>query len=53
METETQLKVSFDKLVKPGIEPATPSFKGEWFIHYTIVAPIFLLYHMTLHLGVI
>ena len=53
MEMKTSLKVSFDKLVKPDIEPATLSFQGEWFIHYTIMAPIFLLHHMTLHLGVI
>ena len=39
METGTQLKVSSDRLVKPGIEPATPGLQGKWFIHYTTAAP--------------
>ena len=33
-----QLKVSSDRLVKPGIEPATPGLQGNWFIHYATVA---------------
>ena len=40
METEPRLKVSSDRLVKPGIEPATPGLQGKWFIHYTTGAPI-------------
>ena len=36
-----QLKVSFDRLVKLGIKPATPCLQGKWFIHYTTVAPTF------------
>ena len=34
-----QLKVSSDRMVKPGIEPVIPGLQGEWFIHYSIVAP--------------
>ena len=39
METGQQLKVSSDRLVKPGIEPATPGLQGKRFIHYTTAAP--------------
>ena len=39
METGPQLKVSSDRLVKLGIQPATPDFQGKRFIHYTTVAP--------------
>ena len=39
METEPRFKVSFDRLVKPGVEPATPGLQGKWFIHYTTAAP--------------
>ena len=28
------------RLVKPGIEPATPGLQGERFIHYTTAAPV-------------
>ena len=34
--------VSSDRLMKPGIEPATPDLQGKWPIHYTIAAPIIL-----------
>ena len=34
-----QLKVSSDRLVKPGIEPATPGLRGKMLIHNIIVAP--------------
>ena len=40
METGPQLKVSSDRLVKPGIEPGTPGLQGKRFIHYTTAAPI-------------
>ena len=40
METGHGL-VSSNRLVKPGIEPATPGLQGKWFIHYTTVAPVF------------
>ena len=40
METEPRLKVSSDRLVKPGIEPATPGLQGKRFIHYTTGAII-------------
>ena len=33
-----RLKVSSDRLVKPGIEPAIPGLQGKRFIHYTTVA---------------
>ena len=33
------LKVSSDRLVKLGIEPAIPGLKGKWFIRYTTAAP--------------
>ena len=33
-----RFKVSSDRLVKPGIEPATPDLQGKRFIHYTIAA---------------
>ena len=39
METGPRLKVSSDRLVKPGIEPATPGLQGKGFIHYTTAAP--------------
>ena len=39
METGPGLKVSSDRLVKPGIEPATPGLQGKLFIHYTTAAP--------------
>ena len=39
METGQRLKVSSDRLVKPGIEPATPGLQGKWFIYYTTAAP--------------
>ena len=35
METGPRLKVSSDRLVKLGIEPATPGLQGKRFIHYT------------------
>ena len=38
METGPPLKVSSDRLVKPGMEPATPSLQGKWFIHYNTAA---------------
>ena len=38
METWPQLKVSSDRLVKPGIEPATSGLQDKPFIHYTLVA---------------
>ena len=34
-----RLKVSSDRLVKPGIEPATPGLQGKRFIHYTTAPP--------------
>ena len=40
METVPWLKVSSDRLVKPGIEPATPGLQGKWFIHHTTATPI-------------
>ena len=40
METGPGLKVSSDRLVKPGIEPATPGLQGKRFIHYTTAAPL-------------
>ena len=43
METGPRLKVSSDRLVKPGIEPATPGLQGKRFIHYTTAAPIKLV----------
>ena len=39
METAPRLKVSSDRLVKPGIEPATPGLQGKRLIHYTTAAP--------------
>ena len=39
METGLRLKVSSDRLVKPGTEPETPGLQGNWFIHYTTAAP--------------
>ena len=38
-----RFKVSSDKLVKPGIEPATPGLQGKRFIHYTTAAPNIVL----------
>ena len=39
METGPRLKVSSDRLVKPGLEPATTGLQGKRFIHYTTAAP--------------
>ena len=39
METGQQLKVSSDRLVEPGIKPATPDLQGKRFIGYTTAAP--------------
>ena len=33
--------VSYDRLMKPGFEPATPGLKGKWFIDYYTAAPIY------------
>ena len=33
-----QFKVSSDRLLKLGIEPATPGLQGKWFMHYTTAA---------------
>ena len=35
-----QLKVSSDRLVKQGIEPAAPGLQGKQFIHYTTLASV-------------
>ena len=34
-----RLTVSPDRVVKSGIEPATPGLQGKRFIHYTTGAP--------------
>ena len=39
-----QLKVSSDRLVKPGIEPAIPGLQGKRFIHYTVAALLLTSY---------
>ena len=39
METGPRLKVSSDRLEKPGIEPTTPGLQGKSLIHYTTAAP--------------
>ena len=43
METGPRLKVSSDRLQKPGIKPVTPGLQGKWLIHYTTAAPINVL----------
>ena len=43
METGPRLKVSSDRLVKPGIDPATPGSQGKWHIHYSTAAPNMLV----------
>ena len=40
IETGPQLKVSSDRLVKSGIEPATTGLQGKRFIHYTTAPPL-------------
>ena len=47
METGPRLKVSSDRLVKPGIEPATPGLQGKRFINYTTAAPVYVLLYVT------
>ena len=42
--------VSSDRLVKPGIEPATPGLQGEWNIHYTTVAPLYVDYYCLVYI---
>ena len=49
MGTGPWLKVSSDRLVKPGIEPATPGLQGKRFIHYTTVAP-YSMYDLVLNI---
>ena len=39
MGTGPRLKVSSDRLVKPGIKLPTPGLEGKRFIHYTTAAP--------------
>ena len=51
METGPWLKVSSDRLVKPGIEPATLGLQGKRFIHYTIAALILKLGLIKLSVG--
>ena len=41
METGPLPYVSSDRLVKLGIEPATPGLQGKWLLHYTTAAPIY------------
>ena len=41
METGPLLNISSDRLVQPGIEPATPGLQGKWSVHYTTAAPIY------------
>ena len=38
-----RLKVSSDRLVKPGIKPASPGLQGKQFIQYTTAAPLFTM----------
>ena len=45
MEMRPQLKVSSDRLEKPGFEIATPGSQGKWLIHYTTAAPLFEPYY--------
>ena len=40
MKTGPRLKVSSDRLVKLGIEPATPGLQGKQFIRYTTAASL-------------
>ena len=40
-----RLKVSSDRLVKQGMEPATPGLQSKRFIHYITAAPIVLEAH--------
>ena len=40
MEMEPMLKVSSNRLVRPGIEPATPGLQGTQIIHYTTAASL-------------
>ena len=53
METEPQLEVSSDTLVKPEIELVTPGLQGKWLIYYTKAAPVFwwISYHRTLYIN--
>ena len=43
METGSRLKVSSDRLVKMGIEPATPGLQGKRLIHYMTAASVLRL----------
>ena len=45
METGSQFKILIQQTGEAGDRtPATSSLQGEWFIHYTAVAPILLPY---------
>ena len=43
MEMGPGVKVSSNRLKKPGIKLATPGLQGEWFIYYTMTAHMPLL----------
>ena len=58
MERVQQLKLSSDRVLKPGIGPTSPGLEGKWFIHYTKSCSFKLFYvtwskqrivHMNLH----
>ena len=42
MKRGPRLKVSSNRLVKPGIEPAIPGLQGKRFIQYTTTVPIII-----------
>ena len=46
-------KVSSDRLVKPGIELATPGLQGKWPFHYTKGAPTETCLNFRIKWGVI
>ena len=49
MEMEPRLKVSANRLVKSGIEPATLGLQGKCLIHYTTAALLLDLSHVYLN----
>ena len=48
MEMGSQLKVSPDRRVTPGIEPSTHYFQDEWFTYYAIANPYLVPNSVTL-----
>ena len=52
METGLRLKVSSDRLEKPGIKPAIHGLQGQWFLHYIMEASYSIAISLQLTVGI-